>query len=149
LKKKLNWGHGIAITLGIFLILNLIVLIFVFRLDVQLVTDNYYEKELKYEDEIVIMRNALNLPDSMKFDLNNLNLEIKYPASLLKNDLKGDIHLYRPDQRKFDFTIPVKYDSSGTQLISMTGKATGKWKISVLLNDGGKDYLFKEDVFLR
>ncbi len=149
MKKKLNWGHGIAITLGAFLLLNLIVIVFVFRQDVQLVTDNYYEKELKYEDDIVMMRNALNLPDSLKINLNNVTLEIFYPASLRNNDVKGNIHLYRPDQKKFDYNIAVKYDSTGFQTINMAGKAPGKWKISILVNDGSIDYLFKEDVFLR
>ncbi len=147
--KKFNWGHGITIFLVIFLLLNVAVVLYTFSQDVELVTDNYYEKELKYEDQIVRERRGMNLPDSLKIDLDNSNLKINYPASLLKNSIHGNIHLYRPDQKKFDYNIKIDYDSTGQQIVNMAGKAPGKWKISITLNDGSFDYLFKKDIYLR
>lgn len=147
--KKLNWGHWIAIVLGVFLVLNVIMVIFTFSQDVELVTDNYYEKELKYQDELGKMNKALSLPDSLKMSMDRFELNISYPQSLLKNKLVGTIHLYRPDQRKFDYDVDVKYDDSGRQTINMSGKAPGKWKISISLNDGEHDYLFKDVIFLQ
>ncbi|GJQ32426.1 MAG: hypothetical protein HBSAPP04_12650 [Ignavibacteriaceae bacterium] len=147
--KKLNWGHWIAIVLGVFLVLNVIMVIFTFSQDVELVTDNYYEKELKYQDELGKMNKALALPDSLKMSMDRFELNISYPQSLLKNKLVGTIHLYRPDQRKFDYDVDVKYDDSGRQTINMSGKAPGKWKISISLNDGEHDYLFKDVIFLQ
>lgn len=147
--KKLNWGHWIAIVLGVFLVLNVIMVIFTFSQDVELVTDNYYEKELKYQDELGKMNKALSLPDSLKMSMDRFELNISYPQSLLKNKLIGTIHLYRPDQRKFDYDVDVKYDDSGRQTINMSGKAPGKWKISISLNDGEHDYLFKDVIFLQ
>ncbi len=147
--KKLNWGHWIAIVLGVFLMLNVIVVVFTLSQDVELVTDNYYEKELKYQDEIGKMNKALSIPDSLKLSLNNYELVIEYPQSILKNKISGKVHLYRPDQKKFDFDVDIKYDESGRQMISMSGKAPGKWKISVALNDGEHDYLFNDVIFLQ
>jgi hypothetical protein len=72
--KKFNWGHGITLFLIIFLLLNVVVVIYTLSQDVELVTDNYYENELKYEDHLVQERRGMNLPDSIKIDLNNLNL---------------------------------------------------------------------------
>lgn len=147
--KKFNWGHGIAIFLVIFLVLNVAAVLFTFSQDVELVTDNYYEKELKYEDELIRERRGMDLKDQLQIDLNKLNLVINYPPSLLKQSVKGNIHLYRPDQKKFDYIIKVEHDSTGQQIINMSGKAPGKWKISIELNDGSLDYLFKKDIFLR
>lgn len=147
--KKLNWGHGIAVFLVIFLVINVAVVLYTFNQDVELVTDNYYEKELKYEDQLIQERRGMNLPDSLKIDLDNLNLVIDYPPSLLKQTIQGNIHLFRPDQKKFDYNIKIESDSTGKQIINMTGKAPGKWKISVALNDGNLDYLFKKDIYLR
>lgn len=135
--------------LGVFLVLNVIMVILTFSQDVELVTDNYYEKELKYQDELGKMNNALSLPDSLKMSMDRFELKISYPQSLLKNKLVGTIHLYRPDQRKFDYDVDVKYDDSGRQTINMSGKAPGKWKISISLNDGEHDYLFKDVIFLQ
>ncbi|MBK8660696.1 MAG: FixH family protein [Ignavibacteriales bacterium] len=147
--KKFNWGHGIAIFLVIFILLNVAVVLYTFSQDVELVTDNYYEKELKYEDQLIRERRGMDLPDSLQFDLDGLNLVINYPPSLLKKSIAGNIHLYRPDQKKFDYNIKIEYNSDGQQVINMTGKAPGKWKISITLNDGSLDYLFKKDIYLR
>lgn len=147
--KKFNWGHGIAIFLVIFLLLNVAVVLYTFSQDVELVTDNYYEKELKYEDQLIRERRGMDLPDTLKIDLEGLNLVINYPPSLLKKSVDGNIHLYRPDQKKFDYNIKIEHDSTGRQIINMAGKAPGKWKISITLNDGSLDYLFKKDIYLR
>lgn len=147
--KKLNWGHWIAIVLGVFLILNVIVVVFTFTQDVELVTDNYYEKELKYQDELGKMNKALSLPDSLKISMNSYELVIDYPKSILKNKLSGIVHLYRPDQKKYDYDVEIKYDETGKQMINMSGKAPGKWKISISINDGEHDYLFKDVIFLQ
>lgn len=147
--KKLNWGHWIAIVLGVFLILNVIVVVFTFSQDVELVTDNYYEKELKYQDELGKMNKALSLPDSLKLTMNKYELLIEYPQSILQNKVTGTVHLYRPDQKKFDYDVEVKYDDAGKQLLNMSGKAPGKWKISITINDGEHDYIFKDVIFLQ
>jgi hypothetical protein len=147
--KKLNWGHGIAIFLVVFLLFNVFVFIFAFNQDIQLVTDNYYDKELKYEAEINKMNNVANLPDSLKIKLDKLNLFISYPKSLLNSNLKGKVHLYRPDESKFDYNTDIQYDSLGVQTINMSEKAVGLWEISVTLNDGAKDYLFKDKIYLK
>ncbi len=147
--KKLNWGHWIAIGLGVFLVLNVIVVIFTFSQDVELVTDNYYEKELKYEDELSRMNRALSLPDSLKLSLTGYELNVQYPASLLKNKIKGSVHLYRPDHSKSDYNVDIKLDESGQQVINMAGKTPGKWKVLISLNDGEHDYLFKDVIFLQ
>ncbi|MBK7867464.1 MAG: FixH family protein [Ignavibacteriales bacterium] len=147
--KKLNWGHGIAIFLIIFLMLNVAAVLYTFSQDVELVTDNYYEKELKYEEQLIQERRGMDLSDSLKIELDKLNLVINYPESLLKQNIKGNIHLYRPDQKKFDYNMKIEHDSTGEQIINMAGKAPGKWKISITLNDGSLDYIFKKDIYLR
>lgn len=147
--KKFNWGHGIAIFLVIFLMLNVAAVLYTFSQDVELVTDNYYEKELKYEEQLIQERRGMDLSDSLKIELDKLNLVINYPKSLLKQNIKGNIHLYRPDQKKFDYNIKIEHDSTGLQMINMAGKAPGKWKISITLNYGSLDYLFKKDIYLR
>ncbi len=52
--KKLNWGHGLAIALGCFIIF-ILSLIFIFPMgkqNAEMISNNYYEEELQYQDVI-------------------------------------------------------------------------------------------------
>ena len=46
---KLNWGKGIFITYALFFVMIMSVVVYMSSLDVNLVTEDYYEKELKHQ----------------------------------------------------------------------------------------------------
>jgi hypothetical protein len=52
MKIKFNWGIGITIFISAFILLNIIFIIFASGQKVDLVTEKYYEKELKYQEVI-------------------------------------------------------------------------------------------------
>ena len=61
---KLNWGTGIVIAFGLFMTF---ILFFVFKVqsnskyDNELVTENYYQQELKFQSNIDKEENSKNL----------------------------------------------------------------------------------------
>jgi hypothetical protein len=58
----MDWGKGIVITLIVFISLMVgLVTICVKQDDIHLVTQNYYEEEIKYQDQIDKMINANSL----------------------------------------------------------------------------------------
>ncbi|KAB2909544.1 MAG: FixH family protein [Ignavibacteriales bacterium] len=147
--SKFHWGHGIAIFLVLFTILTISVVVFAFSQKVDLVTDNYYEKELKYEDEIAGLKRGLEYKDSLIITLVKNDLKISYPFAFYGIKASGKIHLYKPDRRVLDQEIAVNYDQAGNQIIDMTNQGRGVWKVTIDLNDGKEDYLFQKRIYLE
>ena len=52
MKLKLSWGTGIVISFVVFMSSTLAVVIYLMNQDVDLVTRDYYKKELAYQDQI-------------------------------------------------------------------------------------------------
>ena len=66
----MNWGHKILFLYLGFVILVMVMVFMAYRQDVPLVSDDYYEKELKYQDDIDQFKNAALLaePIYIKYD---------------------------------------------------------------------------------
>ena len=63
--KKFTWGHGVVIALLVFMafILSMLFLFPNGQKNSEMVTDNYYEEELKYQDVIDAKKRADNLEE--------------------------------------------------------------------------------------
>ena len=64
-KINFNWGTGILITIIVFMIITLGTVFTFMNEKVDLVTDNYYKKELKYQKQI----DKLNRTHDMRMDV--------------------------------------------------------------------------------
>jgi nitrogen fixation protein FixH len=148
-KKKFSWGTGIIIFISVFLLLDLIFILFSFSHKVDLVTNNYYEKELKYQDEINKQTNSSQLKERVTIDYQKSFVRIIYPKSLLSNNPAGTVRFYRPSNSVYDFETQLKLDSSGTQIIKTSGLIPGAWKIILNWNSSGVEYQDIKEVYIE
>ena len=144
---KISWGTGIAGTYIIFLIVVISTVLFTATLDINLVTDDYYEKELVYQQEIEKHKRTLALPEQLLIKPEGKNLILKFPGLFEFSDVGGDLHLYRPSDREQDFHIPVQTDSSGIQTIPLNKLSPGVWKVKVNWNVNEVSY-FNEKIIM-
>ena len=89
----MNWGKGITLTLIAFgtIILSMVA-ICVKQDDIHLVTQNYYEEEIKYQEQIDKISNTSQLGyEALKFDSLQKELHVQLPVGA-----KGTLHLFRP-----------------------------------------------------
>jgi hypothetical protein len=112
----MNWGKGIIIGMGLFMgfIIFLVVNVMTHRVDLQ--SDDYYKKEIRYEDEILAVKNANELNEQISINAADDFLVVKIPDSLNAQQIKLD--LIRPDDKKLDqhllisdtktFLLPLK-----------------------------------------
>jgi hypothetical protein len=135
---KFSWGKGIALTYILFVVLTLIFVVFSMTKNVDLVSPDYYEKEIKYQEQINNKTNTNNLIEKPIIDTSKVNnVRIIFPRSMNLSAVSGDINFYRPDDSKKDFKLPVKLDTSGVMDLDLSGYEKGKWKIQLnwTLND--------------
>ena len=130
--KNLNWGHGLMIALGCF-ILFILFLILVFPIGKQnadMISDNYYEEELKYQDVIDAKENAAQLKEIPAYKATANGMEITFPESIKADDNKVEFILFRTEDSNLDikkelnlenhkFVIPKKVVFPGSYTLKL------------------------------
>ncbi len=142
----MNWGVKIVIAFAVFCLATIGMVIFFMNQKVDVVTENYYEKELKYQDQIDRISRTNALKDTLKIENTGKELIIKFPN--VPDKAKGNdfIHIYRPSDQSLDVKIPVITDSSNSQIVSTERLQKGYWKVQISWTSGGKEY-FHESVY--
>ncbi|PJA96383.1 MAG: hypothetical protein CO129_06830 [Ignavibacteriales bacterium CG_4_9_14_3_um_filter_34_10] len=128
---KFNWGTGIfAVYIG-FVLLILAAVIFAFTIDVDLVADNYYEKELLHQTEIDKADRASKLTQQINFSQYNDSVILRFPKIFSQNLISGTIFFSRDDNSEKDFFIPVTLDDSLSQVIPTKNLLPGLWRVKI------------------
>ncbi len=148
-KSKMNWGKGILISIILFFLINIIVIVFAFNEKVDLVTKNYYEKEIKYQEEIDKQNNSSILEQNIDVNYNQREVIIKFPINFRMNLIEGNIHFYRPSDSQNDFLVDLKLDSLGFQRINTSGIKPGAWKIIFNWKYLDKEFLESRELFIE
>ena len=129
--------------------MNVVVIIFAFSQKVDLVTPNYYEKELQYQDEIDAQQKTLQLSENVSVEYKSQIVVIQFPQKFYGEELDGNILLYRPADSSKDLKIEVKTDSTGKQLIQADRLAKGFWKVKINWSLENITYSDEKSIFIN
>jgi hypothetical protein len=138
---KLNWGAGILAILIVFFIIMSVMAYIAFNQRIDLVTKNYYEKELQYQGDIAKQQNELNLKNKVQIEQVPGKLSFNFPVEEVGSKITGDIKLYRASDSRDDKQFQLKVDSLGKCQIPLTKVKKGLWTIIVNWNAKGHDYI--------
>lgn len=148
-KFKLNWGWSILLVyitfVGVFLFL--LYRSFIELKSNELVTEDYYEKELVYGQEIKKRQNADTMRIPVKILQDRKNLVVEFPV-YLKN-IQGEIRLYKPDNSKLDRKIPLKLNNHNRQIIDSSLIIPGRWNVTVEWQSKHVPYLVEKKMTLN
>lgn len=128
---KINWGINIA-AFYIFFVLVLLIAVFIFmQQDVGLVTNDYYAKELVYQEEIDKANRTKELAEQLDITVEPAQIKFLFPKIFNPGDIGGTIQFYRPSDREKDFVTDIITDSSGTQIIETSKLEKGLWRVKI------------------
>lgn len=113
-----------------------------------LVADNYYEQELKYQNQIDILKNSEKLGQSIQIDKGENEIIIRSSEPLETAKLNGEISFYRTSNAAKDFKVKLELDPDGTQKIYSRNLDRGLWKLKMDLSEGDKKYFVEKSIFL-
>jgi hypothetical protein len=145
---KFNWGTGIFVVIVLFLLAVIAFFIFINTLDINLVEDNYYEKELAYQERIDKINNTAALAGEINISVEPGILTIRFPAIDSAFTPVGKIWLYRPSDPKKDVILPLELDKTYQQVLDISKMDKGKWTIKLEWEMGGRDYYFEEGIII-
>jgi len=142
---KLNWGTAIVIS---FIGFISFIMYFVISMstndkyDHDLVVEDYYQQELKYQDDIDKVENAKKLNGDVSWTKTDKGILLTFPKDLNTVDVTGKVFLYRPSDKQLDFEIPISL-SNHNLLIPDNRLLGGRWNIIIDWNYRGEDFMYK------
>lgn len=138
-------------TIIIFVAMMIGLVAYSFRQDLNLVTKEYYEEEIKYQEQIERIRNTHSLRErpQLVYRSSDRILSLQFPQSLLKKTISGKISLYRPSDRRLDKDFSIALDESGRQLVNLSALAKGSWTVKLQWNDLDRDYYDEVKIFIQ
>ncbi len=94
----MNWGKGIIIAMGAFMCFILFMVFTLMSKSTDLESEDYYKKEIEYEQEMNALKNASQLKENAKINLTEEFVVVVLPT---KEDVSNvQIALFRPDNKK-------------------------------------------------
>ncbi|TCZ74858.1 FixH family protein [Flaviaesturariibacter aridisoli] len=99
---RISWGHKIA---AVYITFISGITFLVFKANAQhfdLVTENYYEQELKYQDVIDQQKNVSGLSAAPRYGTTAGTVQVALPAEFEGRQWKGHLYLYRPSSAALD-----------------------------------------------
>jgi hypothetical protein len=145
---KINWGTGIIIAFVCFISF---IMYFVINMntnkkyDHDLVTEDYYEQELQFQNDIDKENNGKTLAENIKWKKTNDGLLIEFPTKMEAQNITGKVFLYRPSNKQLDFETSISL-SNQNLLIPDKRLLGGRWNIIVDWQYNGKSYLYKKQI---
>lgn len=145
---KISWGTGIVLAFVGFIafIMYFIVSMNIDdKYDHDLVSDDYYGDELKYQGDIDKLKNANTLNKNISYERTAEGLKINFPEDIDYKEITGNMFLYRPSNKQLDFETAISL-SNPYLLIPDKRLVDGRWNIKIDWQYKGKSYLFKESI---
>jgi len=137
---RVNWGTGIAIGIIVFVIISITMTVIFMTQDVSLVSDNYYEKSLSYQDEIDKQSRTKSLDEQVKINFNGEVITILFPSAYLDKNISGEIYFYRPSNPSLDFKLPLQVSTERDQIIPVERLEKGFWRLKLNWTMDGNGY---------
>jgi hypothetical protein len=117
-----------------------------FNTKVDLVTEDYYQQELKYQDKIDQKKNVDNLEQGIKYEVSGPTVFFTFPPD--HESAEGTILVYRPSNKNYDKTFDIKLDENGKMALTMEKSPIGLYRLKINWTHNSIDYYTEEDIYL-
>ncbi len=141
----MGWGKGIVLVfVGFVSIMVTMVTICVKQDDIHLVTPNYYEEEIKYQNQMQKISNASRLDyEVLAFDQNQKWMKLQLPEGAT-----GTLHLFRPSDARLDQKFNFTIDGVKANGLDLSQLKPGYWRVKLSWTEGGTEYFEEQKIYL-
>ena len=143
----MNWGHKIIVVFVVFVAGMLFLVYKSSRQNTELVTEDYYAKELVYQQKIDEAKRAAALSAPVKINLINHELVIHFPKDFDAKKITGNVTLYCPSDEKKDLRQSFIVTDSA---VSMKAPANyhGLHYVKINWEAGGVKYYYEQKIII-
>ncbi len=126
---KFTWGHGVMLGLGAFM-LFILTLIFLAGDTGDLVTDDYYEESLVFQEESLdAQKRAIALVEKPQL-INQANgILLEFPVDV--KPVNGQVYLMRGANKSSDVILPIQLNYKNAMLLPAAKLKKGEYDMSL------------------
>jgi|ERR1035438_420318 hypothetical protein len=113
-----------------------------------LVSADYYEKELKFQGQIDGAERARREASrtAIAYDAARQQITVSLPPGQAQGSVSGSVELYRPSAADMDRAVRLDPDAGGVQRLDASGMAPGLWKVRVSWTFDKRNYYLEQKV---
>ena len=127
----------------------LFLVISAFRQNFDLVTEDYYGRELQFQNQIDKETNQRDLKDRLTCVVADNNVIVKFPDDLLGKRIEGEVLFFRPSDAKKDFKKTISSSATGIQIFSKGLFSKGHYKVQLDYAVEGKKYYNEQSIMIQ
>jgi nitrogen fixation protein FixH len=145
---KSLWPYGIIGVYAVFIAALATYVTFALSNDVELVTKNYYQREIEHDAHMKRVKRTLALGDQVTVHLDEASqgLVLKLPPTHVTDKFEGRVQFYFPADAAQDQFIPLAIKENGTQEFHSLDLRSGLWRMKVSWESGSDEFHFEKDL---
>jgi len=144
--SKINWGWKIVILYSAFVVMILTLVYKSTQNKIEIVTPDYYQKELAYQSQIDKEQRTQHLKEQLHWQVNGKQVHLKFPAEVAGKNVKAEILFYRANDSNQDFTMNALADSTGSCLVTSDKFEKGVYQMQIDWTAEGVSYYNKATI---
>ncbi|MEM9050900.1 MAG: FixH family protein [Bacteroidota bacterium] len=144
----MNWGHKIAIVYLAFMAFMIGMLVLSTKYDHELVTEDYYAKELAYQEKIDAGKNLAQSAFNVEVRKVDGKLKLLFDQLPVGHNLKGEVKFYKPDNELMDQTYPIELKAESQEMDLVSEGKYGRYKVQVSFELDGKQFYKEQELML-
>ena len=147
MKIAIHWGVAVAVFYTAFALSTVGFVAFAMTRDVELVSDDYYERALAHDRHMQAVANGDALGPGVITTDSQRNVRLRVPVEVVAT-MHGTVTFYRASDAHADRTVAITPAGGGSVVLPTTGLASGRWRLQVQWTSGGRDYYVERELLL-
>ena len=141
----MNWGKGIIIFMASFMAFILWMVFTLMSKNTDLESEDYYKKEIDYEQEIQAQLNANSAKEKVKVSENKEFVILQFPSKEKLDTVS--VEFFKPNDQKLDKIFAEV--GTKTMMVDKKKLQKGLYLININYQIGDKKFLQKEEIMLK
>jgi len=141
----MSWGKGIIIAMTAFITFILYLVFTLTSKNTDLESEDYYKREIDFEQEIIASNNTNALEEKIKVTQNDDFVIIQMPTD--KTIDSTHVSLLKPDNKKLD--LELDFEGTKNLMIPKKDLTKGKYQLKINFIIERENYLYKDDLTIE
>jgi len=143
----MNWGYKILFVYITFIVGILVMVFTSSSQKTDLVTTDYYAKELKYQERIDAVKRTQALSAPVTHEIVDQQIVLHFPKDFAGKQLSGSVLLYCPSDERKDLQKNF-FTATGSLSVKLPAGYQGAFELQVNWQAAGSTYYFENKLFL-
>lgn len=146
-KSFWNWGKGIGLLYLSFVLLIVLMVVKSMQQNVDLVSEDYYAKELTFQSNIDAQSSANLLAEEIEIITKGRSIDVDFGQNFGGKTIEGKAVFLRPSDDTKDIILPIKTNQQHLNIASEK-LLQGVYTLTLTFQVDGKPYEVKRDIRL-